>query len=373
MLKKLLLLPVLFFLLLVGCTTDEQEEQLLIANTNTSTVNDAVQQEQESLQPDVSTLEGGQIQFAQAAGGATCRNVVIINGYAYAACDNQILIGELETGTITSLDVDADDITADAERGLFFTQSGTSIRMYIVKDPTAPVEVASATANFGLFSGISAAGCTLAVSGGVGGSNTRVFVYSLNDLSLQLTENGITPVDNVTGTPDVHVAVTNPGEITAFYSQDIGAVANWAIQPAVFNGSAQLQSTPERTVLTQGSFGGPFGEPFGPANFPVESEYLNGRLYVAHFAATGVEVIDVASGSLLSPFALPYEPTNIGTDGTSLFVVGVSNNEVDVLDPESGNVIESLGNLDEPTGVAASSTHIAVADQTLGLVIITRT
>lgn len=306
------------------------------------------------------------------AGAGTCRNVVIVDGYAYGACDGQILIGELQTGTISVFESAADDITADEERGLLFTQSGTSIRMFTLENPLEPVEVDNATANIGLFSGISAAGCTLAVSGGVGGSNTRVFVYSADTLSLEITEDGIPAVDNVTGTPDVHVAVTGGGEITAFYSQDIGAVANWAIQAAVFNGAAQLQNTPERIVLTQGAFPGPFGDPFGPANFPVESEYLNDRLYVAHFAAEGVEVIDIANGALLSPIELGYEPINIGTDGQSLFVVGVSNNEVTIIDPDSGTVIESVGSLQEPTGVAANATHIAVADQTLGLVIITR-
>lgn len=361
----------LVLLSVISCSIESAEIE--VENLDAILVeNEQETSEEEALGPiefDIEDLNSSQ---KSRIGAGTCRNVVIVDGYAYGACDGQILIGELQTGTITAFESAADDITADEERGLLFTQSGTSIRMFTLENPLVPVEVANATANIGLFSGISAAGCTLAVSGGVGGSNTRVFVYSADALTLEITENGIPEVDNVTGTPDVHVAVTDGGEITAFYSQDIGAVANWAIQAAIFNGAAQLQSTPERIVLTQGAFPGPFGDPFGPANFPVESEYLNDRLYVAHFAADGVEVIDIANGTLLAPIALGYEPTNIGTDGQLLFVVGVSNSEVTIIDPASGTVIESVGSLQEPTGVAANATHIAVADQTLGLVIITR-
>lgn len=370
-LKNTWIYAVLLLLITWSCTTDTQEDLLLESTSNASSVTTSAAVPSDETEEAIEISNLGELVTVR-SGGGTCTNVVIVEGHAYAACGNEILIAALATGEITVFSSAADDITADAQRGLVFTQAGSNVRMFTIENPTAPVQVATATVNFGLFSGISAAGCTLAISGGVGGSDTRVFRYSASDLDLVLTEDGIPIVDNTTGTPDVHVAQTGSGEITAFYSQDIGAVTNWAIQPAVFNGAAELQSTPARTVLTVGSFGGPFGAPFGPANFPVESEYLDGMLYVAHFAADGIEVIDVASGALLDSFPLPYEPTNISTDGTSLFVVGVTNNEVDIIDPSSGNVIESLGSLDTPSGVAASATHIAVADQNLGLVVIPR-
>ncbi|MEP0264036.1 hypothetical protein [Dokdonia sp.] len=343
----------------ISCTSDTADEELLLSNT---TIDTSSQDQNDDSQNQIVIKE-----LIRGADG--CTNVVIVDGYAYAACDTQIQIAELATGAVTMLSSAADDITADS-RGAIFTQSGATVRMFTLEDPMAPLQVATGTADGGPFSGISAAGCSLVISGGV--LNTRVFRYSFEAPYLELTTNGIPIVDQETGAPDVHVAITGAGEVTAFYSEDIGNVANWAIQPVVFNGAAELQSTPARTVLTQGSFPGPFGAPFGPANFPVESEFLDGRLYVAHFAAQGIEVVDVASGNLLSPFSLPYDPINIGTDGESLFVVGVTNDQVDVIDPDSGNVIESLGNLNTPSGVAADATHIAVADQLLGLVIIPR-
>ena len=370
MIKKIILPFTMAFLLCIGCTTDAEDQILDATSNKTAVLSTAQSQEDDTVgeQEDAEVL----INIGNRGGSNNCNHVVIINGFAYASCNSQLIIQELETGAISSLNMSIIDVAADEERSLLFTYSGSIIRMYTLDDPAAPEEVDSATANFSIFTGFSAAGCTLAVSGGT--SNTTVYRYSANTLTLELSTNSIPAVDNVTGTPNVYVAITgtNPSEITAFYSQDIGAVANWAIQPAIFNGSAELQSTPERTVLTPLSFTGSFGAPFAPTNFGVESEYLDGRLYVAHFAVPGIEVIDVETGNLLAPIDLPYEPINVATDGTSLFVVGPENSTVDIVDPDTGNILESLGSLQTPTGVAANLTHIAVADQSQGLVIIPR-
>jgi len=311
-----------------SCNSDLEEEQLLDNTANTS--NKTLTQEPITLGNENETYEEESFITGTkgSAGGGNCNNVVVINGFAYASCNSQIIIGELETGEFTNINTQVIGIAADAQRNLLFTYSGSVVRMFTLEDPTAPLEVASANAFFSTFTGFSAAGCTLTVSGGT--SNATVFRYSANTLELELTSNGIPAVDNVTGTPNVHVAQTGPSEVTAFYSQDIGAVANWAIQRAIFNGSAELQSTPQRTVLTPLPFTGNFGPPFAPSNFGVESEYLDGRLYVAHFAVPGIEIIDVETGNLLAPIDLPYEPINIGTDGTSLFVVGPDNDTVDI-------------------------------------------
>lgn len=363
MLRKsylLLLLPVLLF----SCNSDAGDDELLVSNTTVITSSQAADTLEEEA--DVQNLED----FKDLRGGDGCTNIVIINGYAYAACGTTIQIAALDTDQRSSIAVAADDITVDS-RGAIFTLSGATVRMFTLDDPMVPVQVATVSSPGSPFSGISAAGCSLVISGGV--LPTRVFRYSFEEPYLELTTNGIPIVDQETGAPDVHVAITGAGEVTAFYSEDIGNVANWAIQPVVFNGAAELQSTPARTVLTSGQFPGPFGAPFGPANFPVESEFLDGRLYVAHFAAQGIEVVDVSNGgTLLDSFPLSYDPINVSTDGTSLFVVGLTNDQVDIIDPASGTIVESLGDLSTPSGVAANETHVAVADQSLGLVVIPR-
>jgi len=252
--------------------------------------------------------------------------VVIVNDFAYGACDNSIEVIELETLERNEVNVQADDITADVDAN----------------------DVVNT--NFSFFSGLSATNGVLVVSAGAGSSNTQVFTYSLssNDIgSLTLTTNGIPLIDSAVGNPDVHLAETANGVI-AFYSQDIGAVANFAIQAVTL----------------------------GAANFPVESEFLDSRLYVAHFAAQGVEVIDLRDEKDLLPvIPLSYLPTNITTDGELLFVVGPTNSTVDVIDPLTLTVTDNLNAsqpLSQALGVAASATHVVVADGVDGLITIER-
>lgn len=308
-----------------------------------------------------------------ASGG--CTNVVIVADYAYGACGNQIEVVSLADFGRTLINVAADDIAADAELGLLFTQSQTQLSLLNLTNPAEPAVVTSATTNFSAFSGVSAANGVVVVSGGAGGSNTQVYTYT--NTSLTLATNGIPSIDSATGNPDVHLSPTASG-VTAFYSQDIGGVANFAIQPVAIDLSGAVTEIGADIVLAAASFG--FEDAFSPANFPVESEFLDGQLFVAHFAAQGIEVIDTTDGDLngntrLPVIGLPYEPTNIATDGTVLFVVGLTNDTVDIIDPAAGSVTGSLSPdqpLLAPVGVAASLTFVAVADRTNGLVLISR-
>ena len=105
----------------------------------------------------------------------------------------------------------------------------------------------------------------------------------------------------------------------------------------------------------------------------MEGEFLNGLLYVAHFASEGVVVINPQTSQIESVIPLPFEPTNIATDGTTLFVVGVTQDQVTSIDPANNNLTTALGtSLQQPIGIAASATHVVVADRQLGLVVIER-
>jgi len=299
-----------------------------------------------------------------------CQNVVIIDEFAYAACGTGIEVVDLNTLERNFITLAADDITGDADVGVLFTQSGNTLQQFDLVNPLQPNPVATVATNFSVFSGVSADNGILVVSAGSGGSNTEVYTYDANSLSLAVA--GIPVVDGRTGNPDVHVAVTDTGA-TAYYSQDLGAVANWGIQIVEFDIDGNILALPEVVVLAPELFTGSFGVPFGPANFPVEGEFLNDRLYVAHFAADGVQVIDRSASNALSLIPLGYEPTNITTDGDELFVVGVSRSIVDTINPTTETVVDSLNlPLVQPVGIAASETHIAVADRSAGLVIVTR-
>ncbi|AXT19902.1 hypothetical protein D7030_01925 [Flavobacteriaceae bacterium AU392] len=299
-----------------------------------------------------------------------CLNVVIFNDFAYAACGGEIEIVNLNTLERNLLNISADDITVDTSTEQLFTQTGSLLQVLNLDNPMQPNVVATTNTNFNIFSGLSAANGILVVSGGSTNSDTQIYNYTASSISL--VTDGIPVVDNITGNPDVHVTATANGA-KAFYSQDIGQVANWAIQIVEFDVSGQVLATPQAVVLTPRQYTGTFQSPVGPANFPIESEFLDNQLYVASFAARGVEVIDLDNNNALSLIPLPYEPINIGTDGTSLFVIGLTNDDVDIIDPSTATVTGSLqATLTQPTGVAASLTHIAIADRTEGLVIITR-
>ena len=299
-----------------------------------------------------------------------CQNVVIVNGYAYAACGDGIEIVELETFQRNFITQPADDITADAELAVLFTQSGTTLQQFTLADPMEPSVITTVATNFSIFSGVSAANGLLAVSAGSTNSNTQIYTYDAS--SLRLAISGIALVDDRTGNPDVQVAAT-PGGALAFYSEDLGLVANWGIQIIEFDTNATILELPDVVVLTPGQFTGSFGIPFGPANFPVESEFLDERLYIAHFAANGIQVIDRADSDELSLIPLGYEPTNIATDGSDLFVVGVTLTTVDTINPTTETVVETINlPLQQPVGIAASTTHLAVADRVAGLIVTTR-
>ena len=150
-------------------------------------------------------------------------------------------------------------------------------------------------------------------------------------------------------------------------------MANWGIQIVEFDADANILDIPAVVVLTPGRFTGSFGFPFGPANLPVESEFLNDRLYVAHFAANGLQVIDRLAADALSLIPLGYEPSNVATDGTQLFVVGVDRTIIDTVNPVTETVVDSFSlPLRQAVGVAANDSHIAVADRSAGLIIVTR-
>ena len=364
--KSILISALLVFLTAfsISCSSDNNDDDIVISDEQGEDNND---QGDDDSNDDNGDDQGDNNDNGSLATNG-CQNVVVVNGFAYAACGEEIEVISLTTLERNLLNISGDDITADGDVGLLFALDRNTINVLSLDNPMNPNLLTTLNTNFSAFSGISAANGVLVISAGAGSANTQIFTYTNN--AVILATNGNATIDNVTGNPDVHVTETADG-ITAFYSQDIGQVANWAIQIADINVNGEIVNIPPFVTLTARQF---TGGPFGPSNFPVESEFLNNRLYVAHFAVQGIEIIDLENNNqLLSPINLPYEPTNIATDGTLLFVVGVTNNTVDVIDPATNTVIDSFqATLTQPTGVAASTTHIAVADRTEGLVIIER-
>jgi len=134
---------------------------------------------------------------------------VIIDEFAYGACDTGIEVVDLNSLERNLVSIPADDISGDSSFGVLFTQSGNTLTQFDLVNPLEPAVITTVNTNFSIFSGISSANGILVVSAGSGGSNTEVYTYDSNDLALSIT--GILQVDSQTGNPDVHVAATDSG------------------------------------------------------------------------------------------------------------------------------------------------------------------
>lgn len=300
----------------------------------------------------------------------SCDNVIIFNDFAYGACGGVIEIVNLSNGARNRIAIAANDIAVDQSNATLFVQATNTIHALSISDPFTPRVIATSATNFGSFSGIDAANGVVVVSGGNRSNNTQVYRFDGNRLNL--TANGIPSVDSVMGNPDVHVIPTTNG-LRAFYSQDLNAVTNWGIQIVDFNTNGTVQSTEAVIELNTLRFPDSF-ELIAPASFPLESEFLNNRLYVGHFAINGIEVIDFnTENTLRSTIDLGYQPINITTDGTSLFIVGTTRNVLSIVNPNT-NVVDTqvIDEIQQARGVAANANFIVIADRQAGLLVINR-
>ena len=354
-----------FIVFINACSSDDQD----ISSIGQESAEEVFGAE-ENGEPGVPSGDSTAVVDTNSLAGNGCQNVVIIDEFAYAACGTGIEVVDLNSLERNFVSIPADDISGDSSFGVLFTQSGNTLTQFDLVNPLEPAVITTVNTNFSIFSGISSANGVLVVSAGSGGSNTEVYTYDASSLSLNIS--GIPQVDGRTGNPDVHVAATDGGAV-AFYSQDLGLVANWGIQTVEFDSNGNILNIPDVVVLTPGPFTGGFDIPFAPANLPVESEFLNDQLYVAHFAADGLQVIDRSASDELSLIPLGYQPTNVATDGSQLFVVSVERSIVDTVNPITETVVDSLSlPLQQAVGVAANDTHIAVADRSAGLIIAVR-
>jgi len=112
-----------------------------------------------------------------------CQNVIVMNGFGYAACGDGIEVINLQSLERSFISQPADDITGDTD----LEQSGNTLQQFDLADPMQPNVITTVNTNFLIFSGVSAANGILAVSGGSGGSDTEVFTYDATSLSVVLT------------------------------------------------------------------------------------------------------------------------------------------------------------------------------------------
>ena len=294
-----------------------------------------------------------------------CQNVDILRNFAIGACGDRLKIVELASLQRSEVNISGDDISIDPNLSLGFLLSTNLLTMIDLSTPTSPSIIQQVSVNFSSFSGVSAANGIVVVSGGARGSNARAFSYDRN--SLNLITDGIPEVDANTGTPDVTVMGSNGG-VFAFFSQDLGAVRNWGIWPVEITSTGVFFARSEPYRLASGSV--PINNSnFTPSNFPVESEFLDGKLYVASYASNGIEVIDLLAETREAPISLGERSTHVATDGESLFVLSSVAGTLRRIDPETRENFILMRNLENATGLAVDENHIVIADRTEGILV----
>jgi hypothetical protein len=260
---------------------------------------------------------------------------VVAEGLAYAAWGVEgIGVHDGATGATLALLMPPDGLgqvdDLAASDGLLFALDARRGRLVVLglDDPEAPAQLGRARAvHVGPFSGVSAGGGHVVVSGGTG----RLTRLSY-DVDGRLSGRGT--VDLGLGQPDVLV---DPGGEVAYVSTDFDDAvdgAGYGITTLPLAG--RLVAADQLGLEGSGFTGGVTG----PANFPVECAVAGERLYVAF--GGGLAVVDVSGPtlSLLTTVALPMDGLGVDVFGDRAWVVGSS--------PEPTVVVLSLDAPDAP-------------------------
>jgi hypothetical protein len=241
------------------------------------------------------------------------------------------------------------------------------LSVFSLSDPAAPV-LASAPVEVGVgpFSGVSAGGGRVVVSGG-----TSLLTLRTYDPNGRLSPE-VATIDLGRGQPDVLIA---PGGETAFVSTHYRGPHFGLTTVEVGRGPKALLKAGAIDLDTYGFTAGGAK----PANFPIECALIENVLLVAH--ARGLAVISVDNlrePRLLSVLGIGVEAVSVDVDGDMAAVVGSSPQPLlvllDVSVPSSPVIKRSIP-LPEgsyPTSVAVGPYHIAVSAHEKGLLIYQR-
>ena len=316
------------------------------------------------------------------------QNVVLGNGVAYSAAGAAGIV-------VHSLEVDADlvpvhhelppagmervDDVAVAEGALFALDATHPGRLssFSLQDPTRPRWLSGPLAvEVEPFSGVSAAGGRVVVSGGTSLLSVRQVAA---DGSLS---EAVVWADLGLGQPDV---LLHPSGKLAFVSTDFSGAPQNFVDGARFGLTVlalEDPTTPPRTLARLGIPGAGFTAGAAvPANFPLEGALAGDVLYLAHGGGLAVvAVADPAAPQLLHTIDLGFPALSATVDRTvgRLFVLGSSPRPqvavLDVAEPSSPRRIDTvhLPSNAMPSGLAASEGYLAVADGRLGTRILRR-
>jgi hypothetical protein len=295
-------------------------------------------------------------------------NVVAAGGFAYATGGSDgIEIIDLAAPSMRRVVAPARGTTVDdlaVADGLLFALDARppgSVAVYSLADPARPVLVqAPVIADVGPFSGVSAAGGLVIVSGGT--SRLSLRRYTANGALSAALET----LDLGRGQPDVLMAPD--GRIAYVSVHDSGphfSLAVLALEPDPLSARVVGKFPLQTYGFTPGGA--------KPANFPIEMAQSGDDLLIA--SAAGLQVVRISDPSrpqliaTLEPKALPV---NVDASGSLVAVVGskpVSElTLVDLANPAAPRTLRTI-RLPErslATGVALAGSHAVVAAHAAG-------
>lgn len=274
------------------------------------------------------------------------------------------MLPQREMHSIDAFSIDGDLLFVIDARGEDY------LAVYSLVDPTDPVLVSGPVGvNGGPFTGVSAAGGNVVVSGGTTHLNFYKYDGSGN---LSKTES-IFARDR--GHPDV--LLSSDGEV-AYLSTDFNDIVDDAEFGIVTVGLDDLTRSPvlisELGIPESGFTTGTTR----PTGFPIKTAVLNNHLLVAH--GGGLSVIELIEGKALTniqTYNFSIEATDIALFGTTAYLVGSFDSQalmvsVDLSDIDNPTVIEStpLNAASIPTSIAVNSNWIVIAAHEGGLITI---
>ena len=284
-------------------------------------------------------------------------NVAISASHAFVARGAAgIDVHDLASGDVVStIGVTAHDVAIDDNFVFALDAVGGELSMFDASDAGAPAMVDGPVAvSVGPFTGVSADGGTVIVSGGTGELSAR----SYDDTGFV---GEVLTTDLGRGQPDVLLE----GSV-AFVSNHFAA----DVDGAEFGVTALLVGTD----LTVGSRVGLPAAGFTPgtatpANFAIESARSGDTLLVAH--GGGVAIIGAANPEALSlrtTVPLGFGVMNIDAIGDRAYAIGNHPPLLAVIDIAAGSLLDQRGLAGVPTGVAASEEQIVIAAGPAGLI-----
>ncbi len=242
------------------------------------------------------------------------------------------------------------------------------LAVYTLENPSAPtLRNSPAPVEVGPFSGVSAGGGRVIVSGGTSRLSMRGY-----DRTGSLGSEIVT-ADFGRGQPDVVLATD--GGAAYVSTHDWGPYFEITIARLA---SEALQIT-RQGALPLDTYGfTPGGAK--PANFPIEGAADGSILYLAFAAGLGVlDVADPSMPKLLVLLKLDVKPVNVDVHDSVAALVGSSPSPrlvlVDVRDPSHPTILQSIPLPEDSlaTGVAIASSHVVVAAHGRGTLLFNRT